>query len=230
MRVIAFTGPKESGKDSAAKCLFKHNAGGRYNYFRKAMFAEGVKNYAHDFFGWSPEQMDDPVFKETPIELWPGGPVIEPRWFMMDEANGLRDRYSREIHARRWERHCGLHPEWGAHVVTDLRFPPEEVDAIRRVGTTGSLIIYIHRDTAEERLYNAQAAGDAKALNPSEAHYLKLRELADVVITNNGTIQQLANSINSAVHLRFDHWQYWGVSRNADSYTNQEIAEAIHNG
>jgi dephospho-CoA kinase len=211
MRIIAFTGPKLSGKDTAAKCLFKHNIGDRRQYFRKAMFAQGVKNYANDYFGWTPEQMDGPVFKESQIALWEGGPVIEPRWFMMDEANGLRDRYHREIHARRWERHCNLNPEWGAHVATDLRFPDEEVPAIRRAGTTGSLIIYIQRDEAEAALKGAQEAGDAKALNPSEIHYARLKELADIVITNNAQIHDLHNAVNSAVHLKFGHWVHWNV-------------------
>jgi hypothetical protein len=220
MRVIAFTGPKLSGKDTAAKCLFRHNVHENRNLFRKAMFAEGVKNMGTDYFGWTPEQMDDSIFKETPIALWEGGPLFEPRWFMMDEANGLRDRYSREIHARRWERHVHANPMWGAHVVTDLRFPPEEVEAIRRAGNTGhimmpeafgSLIIYVQRDEAEEALLKAQANMDPKALNASEAHYKRLKEEADFVLDNNGEIYHLNNKVNQLVHTKFGHWKHWQV-------------------
>lgn len=224
MRVIAFCGPKESGKDTAAKCLFKHNEGYGLPLFRKAMFAAGVKNEGTDYFGWTEEQMDDPVFKETPIELWPGGPVMEPRWFMMDEANHKRDKIHREIHARRWERHCKIHYRWGAHVVTDLRFPDEEIPAIRRAGSLApgminmhedrrfkSLIIYISRQEAEEKLRAAKEAGDSKALNPSEAYYDRLVREADFIIPNNGTIHELNNAVNGIVHNTFGHWKYWGV-------------------
>lgn len=212
MRVIAFTGPKTCGKDTAAKCLFKHNYGDRRQYFLKKGFAEGVKNYSADFFGWTHEQMDDPVFKETPIALWEGGPVIEPRWFMMDEANGLRDRYHPEIHARRWERHIKREEgHWGAIVIPDLRFPDEELPAIRRQKV--SLVVYIHRDEAEEKLALAQANMDPKALNASEAHYKRLRAEADIVLTNNGAIHELHNAVNQAVHVHFGHWINWPEAR-----------------
>lgn len=207
MRVIAFTGPKTCGKDTAAKALFRQNLGNVNQFFRKAQFASGVKTVCHDFFGWSYEEMEDAIFKETPVPLWKDGPEIEPRWPMMDIANWMRDKYGRDIHAIRWERIAAQHHfHWGAEVITDLRFPDEELPAIRRYD---SLVIYIERKEAEEQLASAQAAGDAKALNPSEMHYARLREEADVILANNGSKSDLNAQVMNLVRAKFGHWRYW---------------------
>ena len=221
MRIIAFCGPKSSGKDTAAKTLFRHNEGYRKELFLHCPMAEGVKNICSDFFGWSFEQMQDFDFKETPIELWPNGPVMAARWPMMDIANWLRDKYGGAIHAERWARRVSQAEEaklnsrdgtgWGAYVTTDLRFP-EELDTFQRIADNNLLVIYVERATSESALAEKQQAGDAMALNPSEAHYAMLKEYAQthgVVIHNNQHIENLSNEVNNAVKNFFGHWQYW---------------------
>lgn len=208
MRVIAFCGPKGCGKDTAAKCLTKINRGERKKIFRQAPMAQGVKNICSDFFGWTPDSMNDMAFKETPIEWWPAGPVLEPRWAMMDIANWLRDKYGGEIHAERWARHCEASSHWGAHVVTDMRFP-EEVNVFKRYDF---FPIYVEREEAEEALHEKQKAGDGMALNASESHYAVLRDLCErqgIVIPNNGEIYNLHNEVLAAVTNKFGHWKYW---------------------
>lgn len=214
MRLIAFCGPKSCGKDTAAKKLFTLNDERGQHLFRRAPMAEGVKNICHDFFGWSYDSMDEMEFKETKREWWPNGPVLEPRWAMMDIANWLRDKYGGEIHAERWAHHTlQIYAYWGAHVVTDMRFP-EELQVFERVGGSGFLPIYVERPEAEEALTTKQQAGDQMALNPSEAHYTMLRQYCKdngAVIHNNRTIEHLHAEVASVVCNKFTHWQYWKV-------------------
>lgn len=209
MRVIAFSGPKTCGKDTAAKCLFKHNTGDGRNYFHHLQMAGGVKGICREMFGYTTAQMEDAVLKETPTETWPH---LEPRWPMMDIANWLRDKYGNDVHCRRWERLANTLEDWGAIVVTDLRFP-EELEMFSRLG---ALVIYVERSEAEKALASKQAAGDAKALNPSEAHYALIKAYAQehgAVINNDASIHNLHNNVNSAVRMRFGHWSHWGAPK-----------------
>ncbi len=208
IKVIAFCGPKGCGKDTAASFLLDMNAAYGKNLFRKAPMAEGVKNICRDFFGWLPEEMDDFTFKETPRPLWEGGLAIEPRWPMMDVANWLRDKYGGDIHARRWAQHTRNNAHWGAHVVTDMRFP-EELEVLSQFDF---FPIYIDRPAAEEALGAKQRAGDSMANNPSETHYAFLRQYAEAhgaVISNDGPTYKLQNNVLMRTGTRFEHWHYW---------------------
>lgn len=205
LRVIALTGPKYSGKDTAAQAFL-----GKPNFVRAPM-AEGVKNIVEEVFGWRPELYEDPVLKEKKLEEWPH---IEPRWPLMDIANWMRDKYGGDVWARRWERKwtkreassvgAGFPPS--TYVVTDVRFPDDEVPMFRRHNT---LLVYVHSDVAETKLQEAQQAGDSMALNQSEAHYPRLRALANAVVTNNGTIAELHGQLQAVVQNAWGHWNYW---------------------
>lgn len=213
-RIIAFTGPKTCGKDTMAQGLLKLNttsstSSTRYPFFGRTPFASGVKQICHDVFGWDWEDMDKADFKDNPSLEWP---FIEPRWPMMDIANFMREKYGEDVWVKALGRriyHLEQTPTtaYGAYLVTDLRFP-NEIEWLQR---QNSLIIYVQRDEAEERLAKAKAVGDAKALNPSEAHYAYLKERADVILDNNGTIYQGIAALQTAVRQRFDYWGYWGV-------------------
>lgn len=211
MRIIALTGPKGCGKDTAAQCLFNQNTVFRKNLFRQAPMAEGVKNICTDFFGWDTTQMSEMSFKETPIPFWPGREPLEPRWPMMDIANYLRDRFGGAIHAERWAMHAKNATNWRAHVVTDMRFP-EELATFVREGGNEFLPLYIERPEAEAALSRKQAEGDAMALNPSEAHYATMRACAEehgIVVLNDGSVEHLWGQVLTAVKLKYKHWQYW---------------------
>ena len=204
-RIIAFSGPKTCGKDTAASILFKQNdAKTQYKkFFLKTPFAEGVKNICADVFGYSQQVMVDSELKERPTADWPH---LEPRWPMMDIANWMRDKYGSDVWVRRLDRlilHAELsqEPYW-AYVVTDWRFP-EETDWLQKMG---ALKIYIERPEAEAKLEAAKAAGDAKALNPSEAHYASTKEAADLIIRNDAAIHNLQNNVLMEVRSRYGFW------------------------
>lgn len=211
-RLIAFTGPKESGKDTLAKCLFSQNtpiAGKYFPFFMRQPFSYGVKSICKSTFGWSMEQQDDPVFKETCLEEWPR---IEPRWAMMDIANFMREKYGPDVWVHALESRLQIAEKedpHGAYVITDLRFP-NEIDYLLR---HNALIIYVQRDKAEKALKEAQARGDEKALNPSEAYYALMREKATVVLDNNGNIHQGHAQVFKAVRSHFGGWSTWGVGQ-----------------
>lgn len=207
MRIVAFSGPKYCGKDTAAKALLTLQENVTHNIFRRAPMAEGVKNICREVFGYTDEHLEDPVLKETKTDFYP---FIEPRWPMMDIANWMRDQYGGDVWAKRWERvalECDEY--WACHVMTDLRFP-EELEMLKRLG---ALIVYIHRTEAEEALAAKKNAGNAMALNPSEAHYDLIRENADVTIYNDGEIHQLNNQVHAVVRNYYGHWSQWGAEK-----------------
>lgn len=217
MRVVAFCGPKGCGKDAAASALLGQNNNPEGSvYFERMPFAAGVKRICGDFFGWTMNQMDDGDFKETPRALWEGGPVMAPRWPMMDIANWMRDKYGPEIHAQRLHRNLraanrlrnGL-----CFVNTDLRFPPEELDMLKKVN---ALVIYVFRPSAEDALKAKRASGDQMALNVSESHYDTLAEYCydlenpnTKVVVNDKALYNLHNEVLGIVNRHFGHWKYW---------------------
>jgi hypothetical protein len=209
-RIIAFTGPKTCGKDTMASILFQQNKqlSGKYTpFFMRTPFAGGVKQICHDVFGWSLEDQERFDFKETPLDVWPN---CEPRWPMMDIANWFRDKYGPDVWVRTLQQRIETlerNDPHGAYVVTDLRFP-NEMDWLDK---QNSLVIYIDRPQAEESLAKGKAAGDAKALNPSEAHYEELRERADLVLANDAEIYKAQGQLMNHIRNRFDHWVYWQV-------------------
>ena len=219
MKVIAFTGPKYSGKGTAGAVLHTMNqefldtlsprtAELSYDLpFRFGLhtkMAAGVKRICAEMFGFTTEEMEDPSLKETVHSDW----GFAPRDPMMDIANWLRDKYGGDIHAKRWNR-LNADPEFkGAVAMDDLRFPDDELPMLRQ---HDCLVLYVQRDSAERSLLAAQASGDIRALNPSERHYLRLKEEADIILDNNGTIQHLHNQVLTAIKNRWGHWNYWGV-------------------
>lgn len=209
MRVVAFCGPKYCGKDTAAKGLLNLPINLTHDVFRLAKMAEGVKSICREAFGYDDDLLEDPVLKETKTETYP---FIEPRWAMMDIANWFRDHYSPDVWCQRWERVAlEADPYWACHVMTDMRFP-EELAMIQRLG---GLVIYIHRQEAEDALSAKQGAGDAMALNPSEAHYKLLRESAEATIYNDTSIEHLHSQVQSIVRNRYGFWNEWGAEKSA---------------
>ena len=210
-KLIAFSGPKGSGKDTAASILFAQNAPN--HLFERTPFAGqggpdpyGVKGICNIVFGYPADKMDDFAFKETKTAEWPH---IEPRWPMMDIANWFRDHYGPDIWVRSVERRIqNLKTTPWACVMTDHRFPEE----LEWLTENNALILYIERPEAESSLQAKQASGDAMALNPSEKHYQQIRNAPNtIVIQNSGSISQLHNTVLMEVRSRFGYWYPGGI-------------------
>lgn len=208
MRIIAFTGPKTCGKDTAAAGLLNlRTDDDLLSCFRRENFAFGVKTICHDVFGWDFNDMDDPVFKETMRTEWP---YCMPRQPMMDIANWMRDKYGPDVWVKTLEQRLKAYAhtkDYIAIVTTDLRFP-NELDWLKR---QDALIIYVERPEAEMSLTRAKAEGDPIALNPSESFYHEMRIGSNALVRNDGTIPQLHGQVLSLVQEKFGHWKYWGT-------------------
>lgn len=210
MRMIAFSGPKFSGKDTAAKALLEVNKDYPNTFWRHPFAGDadpnnlrGVKGICAIVFGYTPEQIEDPVLKEQPTSTWP---YIEPRFSMMDIANWMCDKYGGDIWC--WAHERNINYDYGAQVITDHRFP-EEIEYLDSFGRD-ALTLYIQRDEAEESLLAAQKSGSKMANNPSEQHYALIKQHPrTVVITNNGTIPQLHAQVWAVVRNHFGFWRDW---------------------
>lgn len=206
-RIIAISGPKYSGKDTAASSLLGLRSMPEMDrfVFCRMPFAQGVKNICQEVFGWDQSILEDPTLKETKTEDWPN---IEPRWPMMDIANWLRDKYGGDVWVRRNARlinHLQEHNPYWAYVITDWRFP-EETEWLNSLDPANVLKLYILRDSAEESLAALQQEGNEMALNPSEAHYASTRAAADYVLANNNAIHHLQNATLQIVRQHFGYW------------------------
>ena len=205
-RVIAISGPKYSGKDTAASSLLglRSMPDKRGFVFCRMPFAAGVKNICQEVFGWDPYLLEDPILKEQKTEDYP---FIEPRWPMMDIANWMRDKYGGDVWVRRNARLINeIHatrPYW-AYVITDWRFP-EETEWLQSLGPS-ALKVYVQRDEAENALLAAQRGGNEMALNPSELHYTNTKAAADLILYNNREIHHMQNTLISAVRSHFGYW------------------------
>ena len=228
MRMIAFTGPKYSGKDTASKILFEQNKTTpgihtpssklfwRHPFAGSVNPPRGIKGIMGLAFGYTDEQLEDPVLKETPTATYLG---IAPRFPLMDGANWFRDTYGGDVWCHAHERNINW--DYKCQVITDHRFP-EEAEYLDSWGMCPNyceaLILYIQNDEAEAKLNAAKAAGDLAANNPSESFYDQIKARANssedsysktVIIDNNGTIPQLHGRVLAAVRNHFGYWGEW---------------------
>jgi hypothetical protein len=205
LRIVAFTGPKTCGKDTAADALLALNSSAGRQLFERRQMADPAKTIASIAFGFPRNWADDQDRKEEPLSWWPN---LCPRQLTIDVANWYRDKYTGEVWARKWERDA-LHSDVPCQIIPDLRFP-EELEMLRR---HHSLIVYVQRDSAEKALREAQAGGDEMAKNVSESHYDMLRKIANCRIDNNGPIHDLRNHVYAVVRNCFGHWSNWNIQQ-----------------
>lgn len=197
IHVLAFTGPKYSGKDTCAKRLGAHNSLRGLDLFRKLSFAAVPKQIAQMALGLTDDECNHTLMKERLLDRWP---YDMPRQHMMDIPNWFRDNFGGDVWVRAWFRRLTYAAQLSpgcVWVITDLRFP-EEIEFLGRLGAT---TVFVERPKARQALEASQAAGDAVALNPSEAHYDLLRRLAQYQISNDGDVMDLYNKVDELVKV-----------------------------
>lgn len=174
-RIIGLCGKARSGKDTAANMLqtIKPTAG-------KVAFADPVRAGAKAMFGFTDEHLHGKL-KEVVIPRY----GKSPRQIMQT----LGTEWGRDtIHEDLWlliaEEKIDAFVEAGRWaIVTDVRFE-NEADFVRK---KGGQIWHIHR-------------GDAPAVSkhPSEAGVTFRADLGDIVIDNNGTLDDLFEQVDDA--------------------------------
>lgn len=204
MRIIAFAGPKGSGKDTAARYLLARNSLLKTQVFRHLNFADCLKLSTELIFGFTQAELNDPALKEVVVDRWP---FQSPRAILQNYANAMRTLYSGDIWVRTWERRVkALHDTDHCVVVTDLRHR-EECDKLRELGAK---IIYVHNPKVEEIRRKGIADGDPLWMDSSEALAGALKLEADAIVENDGAnIQELYSNVHQAVLQLYPEWIGW---------------------
>jgi len=175
--IVAFTGKKGSGKDTAAQALLRRGTWDHIN------FADKLKEVCKIAYGLTPNEMKDPKLKQKQLDRWP---FKSPRELMQEIAQIWRDRYP-EIWVIGWYRTIKLNRIYRADegvVVTDLRYP-NEVEVLR---DKKAIIIKIVRPDLED---------DEFSSHESESYFDQIE--ADITITNDGTIESLHNKVTASL-------------------------------
>jgi len=181
--LIGMTGFKRSGKDTGAKYLIE-----KHGYIRYA-FADALKVACSEIFMLTPEQLDGKD-KETSDDRWGG--LSARKIFQGFGTEIMRERLCevfpelKELSNHLWTYRFELwykdllkkNPD-AKVVVTDLRFSNEE-EVLRKYN---AFIIKVSR----KEVTNTDT-------HSSEIGILSIKE--DVLLTNDGTIDEYYNSIN----------------------------------
>jgi len=215
MRIIAFAGPKGSGKDTAARYLLARNSLLHVQLFNHLNFADSLKQAVGLIFGFTHEELHDPALKEIVVDRWPHK---SPRTVLQNFANLCRTMYAADIWVHTWERRVAtLEDKSCCIVVTDLRHR-EEVDLLRAMGAK---IIYVNNPKIEEARAKGIAEGDPLWSDSSEALAGALRIEADTIIQNDGVnLQNLYGEVHKATLALYPNWMDW--QDNTNTNTNPE--------
>jgi dephospho-CoA kinase len=179
LSIVAFTGKKFSGKDTAAQVLID-----KYGY-TKVSFADGLRKVMELALGEKSDYFTDPTKKEE-IDSRTG--KTRRFWLQKAGTDWFRNEYE-NIWIDWWKKDIqnkGLRKV----VVTDLRFP-NELEAIHLICPSARIF----------RIYNPRI--NSSDNHVSEAFVDKL--YVDHVVVNSGTIQQLHREILDGLNLDRDN-------------------------
>lgn len=204
MRIISFCGPKGSGKDTAAAYLLARNSLENLNLFQRVNFADPLKASTTLIFGYSQLEMSDALLKEKAVDRWP---YKSPRETLQNFAHTMRTMYQPDIWVKAWERNIQLQPAITAAciVCTDLRHM-EELDKLQELKAT---IFYIDNPKVEQLRQKGIDRGDPRWTDPSEAMAPLLRQVANQVVDNSGSLDQLQSNVFNAVTQELGDFHLW---------------------
>lgn len=203
MRILAFCGPKSSGKDTAATYLLARNSLLNEKLFEQMNFADPLKSAVQSIFGVTYKELNEMPFKEQLLDRWP---YLIPREVLQNMAKQMRTFYGPDVFARRWGER--IKQATAACVVcTDLRHL-EELDLMEQLGAT---IIYVENARVEKEMVDGRANGDPLWSDVSESHYALLKARAHRIIPNDRGINDLHEMCDKAVKETLGDWTMWGT-------------------
>lgn len=210
MRLIAFAGPKGSGKDTAARTLLQRNTTVKADIFAHCNFADPLKMTCALLFGLTNAEMYDSILKEKVLDRWPHQ---APRNLMTNVARTMRAMYGGDIFARAWDRKI-RNVQAGCIVVTDLRHE-EEYAKLREYGAR---IYYVDNPDIETKRLEGIASGNPMWCDPSEAFTPFLKHAADAIIPNDGrSLEALSQAVQTQFERDFmDHAEWAEIPKNLD--------------
>ncbi len=173
MKIIAFTGRKGHGKDSAALTILEIRwSDSALKVWTRVNFADLVKETCMRVFDLTAEEVYDPLVKEITLRKYP---FETPRSIMQRVGTELFRSEWPEVWTEAWEREASQH----SHVVvTDLRFLNEYNIIKRHWGA----VVRIHRPGIDD-----------SDVHQSETEMDSFD--ADVTIINDGSLEDLERKV-----------------------------------
>jgi len=181
--IIGLIGKKQSGKDTFAQILIDHYG------FRKRAFADPLKEACALLFQLHPDQLHDPVQKETVDPRW----GKTPREIMQIVGTDLfRNHYDQHFWLKLFTYWCHAQDSNVNIICTDIRFA-NEAQLIRSMKGGGGILIKITRPTVQ---YEDQ----------HESEKIEgIMDTADFEIINDSTLTAYQQKIQDLCSLLFGH-------------------------
>jgi hypothetical protein len=172
-KLIGVTGRARCGKDTIASYLIRSYG------FERLAFADPVKRAAQEIFALPDSATWDPELKEVVIPFW----GLSPRqMFQRLGTDCVRNVFGEDIWLKRWLVAFINNCEEFDFVVPDVRFENEAA----LIRGRGGVIIHVMRQ-------------DAPAINPHISEAGVAYKEGDIVLGNNGTIQELQELVQAVV-------------------------------
>ena len=209
--ILGIVGAIGSGKDTIADYL------SNFHEFRRESFASSVKDALSVIFGWDRTMLEgrtkvSRIWREEIDQWWAERlniPHLTPRWVMQNFATELcREQFHKDIWIASLENK--IRKSKDNIVITDCRFP-NEFETIKKLG--GNIIRVKRGPEPEWHPYVKNALnGDIHSksillqqygIHESEWAWYGLT--FDIVIENNGTMDELYHQINDFINQGLNH-------------------------
>ncbi len=177
MTIVAFAGTKGSGKTTAAEFLVQRG-------FQLMSLADPLKDMCSVGFGLSNEQLHGSK-KET-LDPYHD---LAPREIMQRLAELVKAEFGQDFFIKALLKRMSDDPRKN-YVIADLRFE-NEATALR---AQGAKIVYIDRDVAE----------NCFSKHISETEVKNIRNTADVVILNRGSLPEFQKQVINCAYPSLD--------------------------
>ena len=209
--LIAIVGTIGSGKDTIADYLTN------FHEYRRESFASSLKDAISVIFGWDRQLLDgrtkeSRIWREQIDQWWSNRlqiPHLTPRWILQQWGTEVcRDSFHQEIWIASLENK--LRNSKDDVVISDCRFP-NEFKALKQAG--GKIIRVKRGPEPEWHQYVLKALdGDINSknilineYNIHESEWGWYGLTFDIVIENNGSIDELYNKVNQFIGQAVDH-------------------------
>jgi hypothetical protein len=175
--LIGIHGKARAGKDTAAAHMVR-----QYGFVRTA-FADPLKRAAKEMFGLTHEQTYSDELKEVLIPHWGYSPR---QLFQLLGTESGREVFGEDMWLRRWAIDAERIENEGSHVVvTDVRFANEAEMIRKRGGVVVHLIRPMDNGLGRQAFHASERGLEIEA--------------EDVVIQNNGSLEQLYSRVDLLV-------------------------------
>ena len=190
--LIGIVGLIGSGKDTAAQRLVdKHG-------YRRDSFAKSLKDAVAAMFNWDREMLEGSTkesreWREKPDAFWSQkfGKDVTPRWVLQHFGTEVMRGH---MYDGIWVDSCLGRYDGTPTVISDTRFP-NEVEQIR---ARGGKIIRVKKGPDPE-WFTSYVEGNIQPAGVHSSEYVWARSEFDIVIENNGSIDDLYKKIDDLI-------------------------------